>query len=43
MATIDGSQHPHVSFLHNKNLTNKFNIFLHILAISKLYDFNVYG
>lgn len=44
MVTIDESQHSHMSFLHNKNLTtSKFYIFLHILTISKLFDFSVYA
>ena len=38
VATIDWSQHPHMSFQHNKNMTTShFDIFLHILIIYKLH------
>ena len=45
MTIIDGSQHPHTSFLPNKNITTfKFNIFFwYILTISKSYELGAYG
>ena len=44
VAAIDWCQHPNMSSQHNKNMTTShFDIFVHILIISKLCSSCVYG
>ena len=44
VATIDWSEHPHMSSQHYKNITTShFDIFLHTLIIYKLHGSCVYA